>query len=351
MIKKDEAIRYLARAKEFKGSATLYDMHVHPSEVIFGECRYKQDSTTQGLYKTADYEFVSPRIEDAIVGRHPQERNIFKLITKPETIRANLLKLYSSTGSRVFNMHMELSGVDELLLLPVAPPSGEIDTQMLNMEEMFGNYERFSFGWSIPTSVQNEDILKSVTTALERFHIKAVKLNPSTTGIDLRSTNGKERLECILESCNESKLPVVIHGGRSPLAQNPDASTYCLISNLMEIDWSISNSPVVIAHAGAYACKYQETEEEVIPSLQKMISHHSNLMIDISGLNVRNLCLVLKNISHDRILFGSDALYEPQWLVVVKLLLALEETTEYLDKPFITITSINPRRFIFQNAN
>jgi len=67
-------------------------------------------------------------------------------------------------------------------------------------------------------------------------------------------------------------------------------------------------------------------------------------MIDVSALDIEALTLVLKNIELERVLFGSDALYETQWFAVVKLLYVLSGMTADSEKDFIQIAAINPSR-------
>jgi predicted TIM-barrel fold metal-dependent hydrolase len=237
-----------------------------------------------------------------------------------------------------------------VLLLPVAPSSGGIKSQMRAMAKMFGNDRRFLMGCSIPNSIGSKEISKFVTQMVNQFDIKAIKLHPNITGIDLRSRIGKERVENILCACGESGLPLIIHGGRSPIVRNPVAASYSSIDNLESINWGKTGETVVIAHAGSYSCDLHETEQEVLPRLKKMLSLYANLMVDVSALEIDALLAVLKNIPIDRILFGSDALYESQWSSMVKVLYALSETTSHIEEQFIQIASINPSKYIFKHA-
>ena len=87
-----------------------------------------------------------------------------------------------------------------------------------------------------------------------------------------------------------------------------------------------------------------------IDNLWHLLLLHNNLMIDISALEIDALIAVLKNIDCDRILFGSDALYESQWSSIVKLLHALSKTTSHFEETFVQIACINPSRYIFRHG-
>ena len=140
----------------------------------------------------------------------------------------------------------------------------------------------------------------------------------NVTGIDLYTFKGKERIECILSACGKFNLPLIVHGGRSPILKNAKSSSYASINNLKNIDWSISKAPVILAHAGAFGCSINEVEDEIFPILKILFSSHSNLVIDISAIDIDILAFLIKRIGESRMLFGSDALYIPQWENIVK---------------------------------
>ena len=77
---------------------------------------------------------------------------------KPEILTRRFSKLYENTGPKLFGAHMGLSSIDKILLLPVAPPEGTIDRQMLKMKEIFGKDKRFFLGGSLSNNVPNEEI-------------------------------------------------------------------------------------------------------------------------------------------------------------------------------------------------
>ena len=139
---------------------------------------------------------------------------------------------------------------------------------------------------------------------------------------------------------------MVVHGGRSTILKNPETAAYGSIDNLESINWGISSETVIIAHAGAYAYNLKEAEQEVFPRLKKMLSRHDNLMVDISALDIESLIFVLNNIDVEKILFGSDALYESQWASIVKLWCALLKTMPNINEAFIQIAGRNPLRCI-----
>ena len=344
MINEKEVNRYLQIVKELQSQFTLFDMHVHPFEIIFNQFDYHPSHTQEGVNSISNAFFRPPRptalglVSRPIPSAH--WRSGISLLT--------LRRIYSHTGPKVFSDHMDLSGIDRILLLPVASSTGEIDKQMYSMAEMFEDDERFSLGCSVPNTIENREICKFIKEKIGQFNIRAIKFHPNITETNLGSKRGKERVECILDVCREFRLPLIVHGGRSTVLKNPKAAEYGWIEKFKDIDWGISNEVVVIAHAGGYGCDLNEMKQDVLPKLKSLLSHYNNLMIDISGLEIDALAVILKNIDLERILFGSDALYDTQWAVLVKLAHAITSEGMNLAESIVQIASTNPLRSIFR---
>lgn len=344
---KQEVSNYLQVLKELKGQYKFFDVHVHPYEIIFNLFTYSPDHLHEGLYGLGETPFRPPDITELGFSRmlQPpmQNQNL-----RPEFNLLTLRRIYSHTGPMLLGRQMELSGIDKVLLLPVAPSKNGGDKSWEAMVRMFNQDERFSFGLSIPNTVELYHINRFVDEKVNNYKITAIKLHPNITEINLGSEKGKERVEAILETCRKFKLPLIIHGGRSPILKNPYAKEFGLIKNFMEINWNLSHEVVVIAHAGGYGCNLTEMEQDVLPSLKKLLSRYANLMVDISGLEIDSLIVILKNIDLERIFFGSDALYAAQWVVLVKLALAIERERMNLEGTLVQIASINPSKYIFK---
>jgi len=349
-ICQEKVEKYLEIAKSLKDSNQFFDMHTHPFEVIFAHCAYKPHPDQNGVYTTGISDFWPPRIT-ALIDKEEQDQSVYsESYQRPAISQMRLSSLYSHTGPRVFNSHMEISGIDRILLLPVAPRKGDVDGQMLAMEKMFPDRERFHFGWSVSNDLKNDEILKSAEKTVNRFNISAIKIHPSQTEIDLSSDPGKVRVECILNVCRKLQLSLILHSGRFPMARIPQAQEYSTIDVLMDLNWDLSPYPVVFAHSASFSCSGLEMEEHILPKLLKLISRYDNLFIDISELDIPQLSLLIERIPIDRILFGSDALYGTQWHVVVKLLCALEKVSSNLESDFLTIINHNPDKHIFKTS-
>jgi len=351
MISREEVKQYLTRVKELKSSYRLFDIHAHPFEIIFNQFHYRMKPDQGGLYSIDASPYQPPKLTALRL------ENAFRADSQTEgDLRGGLSwialrEVYSHTGPKVFDDHMNLSGIDQVLLLPVASPGEATDQSMETLIEMFGPDGPFLFGCSIPNRIRHEDMSEFLKERIKRYGIEAVKLHPNITGIDLGTRQGKERVEGILKACGELELPLIIHGGRSPVVKNSKTSEYGMLRYFQDIDWKISPEAVVIAHAGGYGCSPGELEEEVLPILQRLLSRYPNLMIDLSGLEMNVLGLFFRKVDLGRILFGSDGLYTAPWAALVKIAHALLREGLNLEKGLIEIVSLNPSMFIFKRRS
>ncbi|MBT8386432.1 MAG: amidohydrolase [Ignavibacteria bacterium] len=351
MLKHKEIIKHIEHLRQIKKNYKFYDCHVHPFDIIFKQPEYHRNSFKKGIYSTDDTEFEPPQLSDISLKNGIQESGIknFDLIYK--LIMASGKNKYRHIGPTVFTAHMDMSIIDEVLFLQVAPKKGDIEKEMQMMYEMYANDSRFNLSGCVPNRVENDDIYGYVKNMKSQYAIDALKLHPIITGIDLSAKRGKERVESMLSACHKLKLPLLVHGGTSFLYHNKPEAMFSRIENLETIDWGISNQTVIIAHAASYDCDLTEINEVILPKLKKLLDKYPNLVIDISALGFSALSAVLKKIDIERIIFGSDALYYNQWPAVLKLYHALTEITAHADDDFLKIINANLTHFLFKSNN
>ena len=351
MLERNQVERYLEIIQKLKKSYTLIDMHVHPFDVMFNDFNYINNSQCDGIYSANANNYVSPDIGQLKISQL-SDTGTQSLNSELRAKMAMLTsrRLYAHTGPKLFRDHMRLSGIDKTLLLPVVSADESDNEQIKMLAHMFGDDERFALGYCIPNCIDNDEIGNVVKVASQDYNIKAIKIHPNITGIDIFSSSGKERIEFMLKASRDTKLPVIIHGGRSSGLRNPEATEYSTLTNLQHIDWSITNQAVVVAHAGTYGYDLSQITEEILPLMSKLLSQYSNLFVDISGLTFEEISAILRNIDTDRILFGSDALYNSQWGALVKLFYALQKSISDYEEVFLKIVSHNPSRLIMQDS-
>lgn len=342
----------LASVMKVKGQQPFYDIHAHPFEVMFDPRQYQPLPGRTGLFSAGSSSYVPPQLTPLNLRHSVPDR----AINLDEHLRAKACQLklrgiYSHTGPKVFADRMALSGIDKVLLLPVVGPDKGADNQMQTMCEIFGNDDRFLFGYCLPNGISNGDCVAEVRRVRAKFSVRALKVHPSVTGINPGGREGVERLEWILNASQQTNLPVIIHGGLSPDCQNRQAVAFGKLQNLRQIDWSITKQSVVIAHGGCYGHTTSEAQEKIIPFLIEMLDRHDNLYIDLSGLVFEVLCLLLMQIAPQRILFGSDALYESQWATLAKLWCGLRQSRRNPEEDLFRIAGMNPAKLLAQGPS
>ena len=348
MLERNEVNKYLESIKDIKKSYALFDMHVHPFDVMRDGFTYTRNLQHDGIYSVNSSPYAPPTTGQLKISPLPemtgQQLNP-ELREKMALLTAR--RLYAHTGTKLFADHMQLSGIDKILLLPVLSPDEADDHQMNMLCSMFGDDDRFALGYCIPNSVANHEISNIVRDAVHSYKIKAIKIHPNITGIDLPASSGKERVEYIIEAASQAGLKVVIHGGKSTGIKDPLAASYGILKNLQHLDWGNTNQAVIIAHAGTYGHDLSQIKEEVLPLMNKLLSRHSNVFVDVSGLELEAINAIVTSIDIDRIFFGSDALYNSQWGALVKLMHVLQKNVPNYEECFVKIASVNPAGHFF----
>jgi predicted TIM-barrel fold metal-dependent hydrolase len=323
VIEEREARAYLAIAREVSQDHALVDMHVHATEVIFGKLRYQWSGPEASLV-SGHRAYVSPqvsriRIDGSIASGSRQDKQLRARLSEVLFTRA-----YEYIGARVLLDQMELSCCEKAVLLPVASDRVGLGEQLQVLRACAGASDRFYLAYSVPGEVPDEDATAHLRQARAEHDVRAVKLHPNLSGIDPGTARGVARIESILQAANELDLPVIVHGGRSPILTDQPGAEFSLIEKLQNVDWSISSSNVIIAHFGSYGCSDDEQRNVVLPGLDKLLRQHDHLLTDCSGLAPAQIAGFLRHIDVERVVFGSDALYVPQWQALVGFMHALD---------------------------
>ncbi|MRR55343.1 MAG: hypothetical protein EG822_12690 [Deltaproteobacteria bacterium] len=345
MLSESEIEKYLACVREIAKSHPIIDVHVHPFEVVYGGMRYFPNPIQPGVYSAGGLSYAPPVRGQWNPPKMQNNSPNCDCSIQKRVIALFLRKLYLHTGPKCLGDLMELAGISKAILLPVFHTSEENEYQMCLLNEIFGGDNRFAIGYCVPNFVPTERICSFIKEALEIYGVKILKIHPNISKIDPKSVPGRERFEAILMASCKHCLKVIIHGGISPLLECPERN-YGTIHNLKEIDFGITDQPVILSHACTFGYTTGEVKE-FLPHLEKLLSRYANLMVDISATEFETLCLILKNIDNERIVFGSDALYELQWKTVVRLLHGIKLTHKKYKEKFIQIASTNPLK-LFQ---
>ena len=338
---------YIHILRELKRHYKIYDIHLHAVEIILNLTNYRSTPGEKGLFSLDGSKYIPPSIKNI-----PNDKTVEKMTSllekRPEMIPMIVRKTYSHTGPKVFKAYFDTLGVDKGLLLPVAPLEKSIEPQMSKTLQMFKDDPRFCMAGSVPNTIENKDVETFLKKQIELYRIIAVKIHPNITGINIQTNKGKERIYNIICSSSRLGLPIIIHGGLSYISDK-NRQGFSAISNLKEINYR-SSTPIIIAHGGAYGYSITDVLYEIIPVLKKLLNSNDNVFVDVSALNHEKISAFLQNIGAKRILFGSDALYVNQILMIMRLMFAIENSRLELESTLIKILSENPAKYIFEKC-
>jgi predicted TIM-barrel fold metal-dependent hydrolase len=345
-----EVRRYLDLAAEIGRSVRVIDAHVHGTEVIFGHIAYRPAAHAGELQSTGDSPFQSPHASDVRLGSMDAAVSRLDMRARNRVSRLAFTAAYQHVGRRVLLEHMALAGVHTALLLPVAPRAGEVEDQMRTLAAMRGDDTRLLLAYSVPNTVAPDAIREDIHDARTRHGVRAVKLHPNITGIDLTTRSGVERIERIVAVCGTAGLPLIVHGGRSPILEDGNSADHAVLEHLSRIDWSAGGGTVVMAHAGLFGHERVEGASADLDRMRRLMERHSTVAADVSGLPFDQLVEVLRRLDRERIVFGSDALYFPMWRAVTVLLHALATAGLPVERSYAAIAGENPARLLFATA-
>jgi predicted TIM-barrel fold metal-dependent hydrolase len=337
--------RCLKMVGEIRSDWVTYDIHIHPTEIVFNLCDYTENNEVKGLFSSGRSRYSPPSLEKI----EEEWQNVAKgelHVERPQIARMFLQKRYSHTGPTVLCDSFDISEIDRGMLLSVAPREQSFHKQIDLTYRMFKNQERFRLAGSVPNDVQSDHVESFLRRTMAEKGISAVKIHPNISGMNLTTREGKERIGWITEACSILGLPLIIHTGRSNYV---DAQWSCLaeLRNLEDINLNYK-IPIVLAHGGAYGCLRHEMEKEIMPILKRILRKYPNTFVDVSALSYEKMQVLLSEVSTERIMFGSDALYENQCVMLARLVCALEEVSENAEDDLVRVLCHNPGTYIFK---
>lgn len=326
-LDKAEVERYLTILQAIGREQRLTDLHMHPFEVVFGAGRYSENQQTAGLWSTANLCYLPPCTGAMTLTPQTDATHDLPAAMQERLTMLGLRRLYVHTGPRCFTDQMLLGGISRGLLLPVTRPGTDADKDMTLLARIFADDPRFLLGYSVPVETAEAEIDVTVQRAIRLWGVRAVKVHPCLSNINLCAAAGRSRLEAILAAAGKAGLPVIIHGGSYPDINESCGTCFGLLENIDRIDFSLTRHPVIIAHAAAFGLDEQQVESRVLPRLQRLLQRYDHLAVDVSALSAAVIGLLLSRISFERIVFGSDALYELPWKSLIRLFVALEKAS------------------------
>jgi predicted TIM-barrel fold metal-dependent hydrolase len=304
-----EVARYLALAREVGSVRSLCDLHVHLTDVF--DARPPRDD--EGLEAA---EFTGPAGFRVLSLREQED---VPLAARNQVSRMLTRQSYERLAALDLRKQMQVTGISAALALPVAHPEGDLEAQMLYLSKCRERHPELMLGYTIAAreSVPPDQLAAQISRAKALHGVKAVKLHNNISRIDLSTDRGRRHMNAVIEACGSVGLPLIVHGGASPILAPDPCCDFGRLQQLAKLDWEPA-ATVIIAHCGIYGCTRSEVDD-CIPLLKRLVTR-PNIFVDMSGLGSEALQIVIRAIGIERMLFGSDALYHPLWRAMVAAL-------------------------------
>ena len=335
---------------------TIFDTHVHPLDVI-------------GVMEISDYNFFPENSAQINYSARALERlgygKIAILLLRtfckflPGIVSKNIKKIYKNTSIDRLVSEMTDSLIDKCVLLPVEPLA---DTE--SVYKNFNHRDFYVLGSIDVQSISIEHIPERVERLVTEFGISGIKLHPNLQNFYPQPSDNPpviaDKLRLIYKLAEDNNLYLLFHGGRTFCIKKKQkilgpivcAKDKALLANFYNIDEKYSeifdnyNVPIVIAHMGHYGILTFN-----IDFLVEITRKYKNIFFDTAGVSRRCISLALKEIGSERILFGSDAIYNRMKYNLFLLYMAVRDRYRGLeiDNAMINILNRNFSSIINKN--
>ncbi|MCC7257261.1 MAG: amidohydrolase family protein [Gammaproteobacteria bacterium] len=317
--------RYLAISREVGSRSVLLDCHVHPTEIIRNRLRYHAVEPEPQLYASGEGCYCAPAPGRLRLAADPATVDRATSALKNRMSELLFTRNFRFIGARVLADQMALAGIGRACLLPVPSEVATLPEQMVLLEALHRADARFLPGYGLPAVRSGAaSLLDELRTMVARFGVRVLKIHPNISGIDIGSEPGRAYLEEALAACGTLGLPVIVHGGISPILGESGRARYARLENLTSIDWGRGSAPVILAHFGLYGCGAADITDADVHGVKTLLDRHDNLFTDSSGVGFPVIEKMMRNLPVDKILFGSDALYLPVWEAMAYVACAAE---------------------------
>lgn len=305
----EQVERYLSEVRDVCAGETTFDIHVHATEVIKSKPVY--GPMIDGVLSASDDKAYKPPVLTNVRVSTAEEQTAGRMQNRLSEMA--FTRAYTHTGPRVVADQLDLAKVNNAVFLPVDNGRQPVAEQMQIIKFCCETDQRFVAGYCVPNDVPDEALAAELTRVREEFSVRLIKVHPNISGLDITTAQGQNRLHRLLRACDDLELPVLIHGGCSPILGDAPARTYSAINNLEAVDWSLTRSPVVIAHFGIYGCQCCASTQtsDAERKLLELLETHEHLYTDTSGVSYAAIERMLSLLEPERVVFGSDAFYVP----------------------------------------
>lgn len=350
-MNKQKVVSILSKISEIKKNTGLQiiDTHVHSLDVmgvvhyadIKNEYNTKKDYLTPGILEKLNYGKI------ATIGSK------LSLKFSPEGVNNIIRKTYKEVAEKRILDEMDVSLVDRVVMLPVAP---WLSTKIV--KERFLSERLITLGSVDIHNIKLEEIDSFLKNLVANYKIKGIKLHSNLQNFKPQPSHNKkdlaEKLHCLYKFAEREHLYLLFHGGVSFYTDFTDikykgdisrSRTNGILKNFCDSHGKSElfenyNVPIIIAHLGHYGI--MSPDYKLIKTISKKFA---NVCFDTAGVSPAFLRNVLNSIPSEKIVFGSDALYNRMAYNLANVYLAAEGAKNGEKKENI-ISNIFQRNFL-----
>ena len=330
-MRKEKIIKILDEIKDFKErtGAKIIDTHIHPHDVMgivhhseLKNLNIKKDFLKPGPLEILEYGGIE-KVGSSI---------FFSLFSNK--VNNMIRESYNSVDEEIIENEMKVSLIDKGVLLSLDPWT---PTDLVGKK--YKDKSNFHILGSI--DIHNINIQKIESTLLSYislYRITGIKLHPNLQGFKPQPKDNDieiaDKLRKIYEVASNNKLYILFHGGVSNYTEvihekygfYPRNRTNGIIENFCDADGKSElfenyTMPIVIAHLGHYGKIFHNYS-----ILRTIIKSYNNIFFDTSGVSPSFLAKSLSILPSNKIIFGSDAVYNRIAYNLAFLYIAAKET-------------------------
>ncbi|MEK7664751.1 MAG: amidohydrolase family protein [Patescibacteria group bacterium] len=331
-MNKQKVVSIISKIAEIKKNTgiKITDTHIHPLDVM-GVVHYadikneyvKNDYFDPGILEKLNYSNISKIGSRLFLKLFPEEVN--------NIIKETYIKI---TEKRILD-EMDNALIDDSVMLPIEP---WLSTK-ISRNNFLSN--RLSVLGSIDIhKIKLEDVDSFLKNLIIKYRIKGIKFHPNLQNFKPQPNHNPpelaEKLHKIYKFAEREHLYLLFHGGISFYTDFTDSKyqrnifrsrTNAVLKNFCDNNGKSElfenyNVPIVIAHLGHYGIMYPDYK--LIKTIAKKFG---NVYFDTAGVPPSFIKNTLDLISSQKIIFGSDALYNKMAYNLAFLYSAIENTS------------------------
>lgn len=305
-----DAIRNL---KEKEG-LRIYDTHVHPYDVM-GVLHYKKYHNAD-TKRNIDINDKFGILEFFKFGKIVNIVSPFYYKFFGGSVHNIIIKMFHERGVQNIVKEMKNSLIDSCTLLPIEP--------WLSTDFIYNNFknEKFLLVGSFDIIHDTlDEIKRKLEIYIRHYKIVGIKLHPNLQGFLPQPSDNppaiKEKLEYIYSQAAENRKYLLFHAGISFFTDKVSedyvhlkrGKDNALLSHFIEEDGNSEilgkyDVPIIFAHLGHFGLS--KINYQV---LKLIIQRYKDIYFDTSGVSPKLLTDMGDIVGSQRIVFGSDALY------------------------------------------